>query len=379
MEVKIKVLLRSELTYLEACARLAVNFNESDASATAVIPAQLVEEMAQRCKEFKELMLREVFSPAKDQAIRRYVQFHQAGLVVLSDELFAGLRHITGPAVPGKSELLLSMLELVEEVLSYLEKQFYAYFDPRHPLSSYHCDAVSRELRTAIEELAPLLSESGIGSSLKDVFLHSMDDALTRVRIHGADRGQVDHLYGLNYQIRQYLLLPTVDDRSFQDLLYRHNFNSTQFESRLRAQFQSELAAGRQPDLLPIDRETGLVAGRRPLDILLKEWYAMQNGTALAKGKARTLKMLRLPLHLSVPQLALFARLCYLEGCFQITNISTIMRFFTEHFETKKQLDISLKSFGKAFYAADQSSAAAVRDYLQRMIGLIDKNYFPKT
>jgi hypothetical protein len=40
-------------------------------------------------------------------------------------------------------------------------------------------------------------------------------------------------------------------------------------------------------------------------------------------------------------------------------------------------LNISFKSFARAFYGADQTTAAVVRDFLQRMINYINKIYFP--
>lgn len=372
-------MLRSELTHLETFVRQVINFNERDVNLSVTGPAQLYEQVGQCCRQIKEHLTREVFSAAKDHAIRRYVQFHQSGLVTLSDDLFAGLRNMNERSVAGKSELLLKILDQVEEVSAYLEKQFYSYFDTRHPLSNYRCDTITREVRTAVEELAPTITAHGISSTLKEVFLDSMDDTLSRARLNSPDREQVEHLNGLIHQITIMLQQPAIPDQVFANLLYVQNFNSTQFEGWLREQIQSELEKGIQPDFPPVNQEIGISGSRRPLDILLKEWYNALGVSGAVKVKARAVKVIHLPLHISVPQLALFVRLCYLEGCFQIKNISTIMRFFTEHFETKKQLQISLKSFGKAFYSADQSTAAAVRDYLQRMIGLIDKNYFPKT
>jgi hypothetical protein len=111
-------------------------------------------------------------------------------------------------------------------------------------------------------------------------------------------------------------------------------------------------------------------------NLLFIPW--LQEQTIKGKGHTRIEQpAFQLPLNLSVPQFALFIRIFHKTGCFPLENVALITRFFTEHFTTKKQPHISKKSFGRAFYSLDQSAAAVVRDYLQKMLNYLNKTYFP--
>jgi hypothetical protein len=110
-------------------------------------------------------------------------------------------------------------------------------------------------------------------------------------------------------------------------------------------------------------------------NIQLIGWLEEQLGTGSNQIMVRTVE--QFPLNLSVPQFALFVRICYKTACFPVENVARITRFFSEHFTTKKQPHISPKSFGRAFYNLDQSAAAVVRDFLQKMLNYLNKTYFP--
>jgi len=91
---------------------------------------------------------------------------------------------------------------------------------------------------------------------------------------------------------------------------------------------------------------------------------------------APRIPLLKVPLTLSVAQFSMFIRICYRTGCFSLNNAAEIIRFFATNFTTKRQDAVSVKSFTKGFYSMDQTAAAVIRDFLQRMIALINKTYF---
>lgn len=331
-------------------------------------------------------MISEVFGPAKDHVIRRYVQFHQAGLITLSDIIFQQVRKVDVPMVPGKSELLIRVLNTLQELLDFIGQQFYPHFDVLHGISQYASDITSNNFRTKVETLAPLLERQPIDPALITVFYESMEECLDQLRLQPITYEQANYMDQLLKLVHFQLDEQTIDTARFAGLLYRQNFNSTYFESWYR-KYHLTVPSGKSADerlsaIEPVLQEIGISVNRKPIDVLLREWTTVlltSNVESSKRVRTQELKISRLPLVLSVPQLALFVRLCYLEGCFQISNISNIMRFFTDHFESKKQPQVSLKSFNRAFYSADQGTAAIVRDFLQRMILMIDKTYFPKT
>ncbi|MGN6396695.1 MAG: hypothetical protein ACTHMI_14085 [Mucilaginibacter sp.] len=371
---------------MEACAGIILNDNEIiKSSGTSEGQGALYDQFNAACAELKQRMISEAFGPAKDHVIRRYVQFHQAGLITLSDRIFQQVRKVDVPIVPGKSELLIRALETLQQLLDFIGQQFYRHFDVLHGISQYASDITSNNFRTKVELLSPLLERQPIEPSLITVFYESMEECLDQLRLQAITYEQANYIDQLLKLVHFQLEEQTIDTARFANLLYRQNFNSTYFESWYR-KYHLTVHTGQLADegasaIEPVIQELGIFPHRKAIDVLLREWTTAvlsSNGEA-KRVKAQESKMPRLPLILSVPQLALFVRLCYLEGCFQISNISNIMRFFTDHFESKKQPKVSLKSFNRAFYTSDQGTAAIVRDFLQRMIITIDKTYFPKT
>jgi len=85
----------------------------------------------------------------------------------------------------------------------------------------------------------------------------------------------------------------------------------------------------------------------------------------------------KLELTLTVAQLALLIRLLYEEGIFALKNIAALLRFFSGHFMSKKQEHISYSSMNKLYYSGDQFTGYAVRELLLKMVGKINKMFFP--
>lgn len=382
------ILLRSELSNLETCAGIILNHNEIIKSGdTSVGQEALYDQFNTACRALKQRMISEVFGPTKDHVIHRYVQFHQAGLITLSDTIFQQLRKADVPAIPGKSELLVRVLTTLQELLDFIRQQFYPHFDVLHGITQYASDITSNDFRSKVELLGPLLAHHPIDPSLITVFFESMEECLDQLRLQTITYEQANYLDQLLKLVHFQLGDQSMNTARFAGLLYRQNFNSTYFESWYR-KYRLAIHNGNlshedfSSAIEPVIQQLGISANRKPIDVLLREWMTatLNSKEESSNGvKTQESKISRLPLVLSVPQLALFVRLCYLEGCFQISNISNIMRFFTDHFESKKQPKISLKSFNRAFYTSDQGTAAMVRDFLQRMINIIDKTYFPKT
>lgn len=373
---------------MEDCVGIILNLKETISTPGTVEGQDLFpERISAVCADLRQRMINEVFGPAKDHVIRRYVQFHQAGLVNLSDGVFQHLRSVNTQLVPGKTDLLLHTLNTLQQLLDYIAQQFYTYFDNIHGITQFRSDQTSNRLRTEVEHLEPLLAKANIDPQLADAFLRSMEECLDNLRVKTISLDQQRYFDNLLQLIRLHLEDEGSDTASFSGLLYRHNFNSTYFEVWYRETYlqihdRRNIGETQLLAIEPVITAQGIFPNRYSLDILLRDWITSFSGHQSGQIKKADHPegiIARLPLILSVPQLALIARLCYLEGCFQISNISNIMRFFTEHFETKKQSNISVKSFSRAFYSSDQATAAMVRDFLQRMIGLIDKTYFPKT
>jgi hypothetical protein len=347
------------------------------------------------CESLKEKWTHELFHSVKEPVAARYVQYHQAGVTSLSN-----LVSLKIPAGYFKGiedqihQLYLMIVSHLEDLLRFLKQGFYKYFDHDYPVSIDYCRERCEKVRLLVAELTISLQHSGVDEALVSAISSSFTHKLADAKQSGISYRQLDYcsaLPGITIQLLRDR--PDIDTMGIAHELYRQNFNSYYFCQWYQGYYGSRINSAAEnkketvirneikqlqlifvklqqifePELLPVHEQ---------LIPWLQQLLPGQSGLTLKQP----LKMNgheRMPLKFSVTQFAFFVRLCYLEGCFPVNNISDILRFFTRNFETKKQLNVSFKSFARAFYGANQATAAVVRDFLQRMINHINKTYFP--
>jgi hypothetical protein len=344
--------------------------------------------VTEQCNSVKQQWLKKLFSSVSEAILVRYVHFHQAGVTALSDRLWRNLSLRSQ-----KSTFTNTVISRLEELINFLKDSFYRYFDKRHPISLARWQTVETDLRAQLLKTLLALRQANIDGSLITAIEHAITLKLQEVNDHSLSFQQADAIS---------IILKKLTDLAAQTKapgtttiaqdLHRLNFNSYSFTTWHQEYLSAMIENTAEPEKSAIiGREIGLLESiytdpdkayepdlpgsyEQVLRWLRKMTPILPDQAA---GNAKVIPE-RLPLLYSVPQFAFFVRLCYLEGCFPVQNLSAIFRFFTGHFETKKQPNVSVKSFGRAFYSTDQGTAAIVRDLLQRMINLINKTYFPK-
>jgi hypothetical protein len=354
-----------------------------------------VKSVVTHCITLKEKWAHELFHSVKEPVAARYVQFHQAGVTALSNQLSVELPFAYFQGMEDKiHELYLTIVSNLESLLQFLRKGFYKYFDHDYPVSYEQCRERSEKINSLIVALTSALQESGIDEELISAIKLSFEHKLADANELGISYRQLDQCDTLAAMIPRLLNdVTNIGTITLARELYRHNFNSYKFKNWYQGYFSSRISTIAQSKKETAVRdeiddfraifikqelvfEADLPAISEQLIPWLQQLLPGQPGTDL-KAAIKINGHERMPLNFSVAQFAFFVRLCYLEGCFPVNNISDILRFFTRNFETKKQLHISFKSFARAFYGADQATAAVVRDFLQRMINYINKTYFP--
>jgi hypothetical protein len=380
-------LVRSEIYQLE---RFIADFlsREQLRLAKKVLPGDAVfsQALTTLCAEIKKKWVQNLFSAVKDAVLARYVHYHQAGITGLANQVSQA-----AALNPAAASLYAEIQLQLDELIDYLREKFYAYFDEDHPVSSGRWLQRSAELKALLDRIEIALQQADIANTLVDIMVLAFSVKLMEGTHIPVSFRQLNNYFSILRALDQRLsaeATPTTQEIALE--LYRHNFNSSHFkqwyQDRLTATL-NKLPANQVSDQLRqeirlleavhTDSNKLFENDLPPINEMLLGWlYARlpQNegpATTLINGHEH------MPLQFSVAQFALFIRLCYLEGCFQVNNISAILRFFSGHFETKKQLHISVKSFARAFYGADQATAAVVRGFLQRMINQINKTYFP--
>lgn len=382
-------MVRSELHQLEELISEFLNGGQSRTKPVAAAKhAAFLRALAAQCALLKRKWVQNLFSAVKETVLLRYIHYHQAGVTGLANRV---TRAASNHGII--ADLYAAVSSELAALVDFLKENFYAYFDKDHPVMLGRWASHTNEIMGLLAEVknalppveadrSPIIAlEAGIKAKLQEG--HHTPLSYRQLENYTA------MLESILLQHRGNAPLTTVV--TFQEL-YRHNFNSYYFGRWYQHQqntILSNLSAEQQA--VHIRKEISLLEGiyvepgnqfdpeLPPVNSQLLAWLE----SLLPKADHHNIVSVngheRMPLQFSVAQFAFFIRLCYLEGCFQVQNISAILRFCTHHFETKKQLHISVKSFARAFYGADQATAAVVRDFLQRMINVINKTYFPKS
>lgn len=97
----------------------------------------------------------------------------------------------------------------------------------------------------------------------------------------------------------------------------------------------------------------------------------------LKMGTSEASSINKMELKLTIAQLALLLRLLYEEGIFVVISIASLLRFFSLHFMSKRQKQISYGSMNKLYYSGDQFTGYAVRELLLNMVNRLNKMFFP--
>lgn len=344
-----------------------------------------MEAVSAQCEVVKQQWLKRLFSSVSDLILTRYVHFHQAAVTALSDKVSQ-----IPASVPLPETFPHAIIRQLELLVDFLKDTFHRYFDKRHPMSLARSQATAAEISLRLDD------------TLQNLRKADVDDQLISV-IQTTITGRIADAHQLSFQHAELIViaLKRIDEAanrqaaqtttSIAHELHLQNFNAypfTAWHQEFLAKLLKRATDDMRADLLEreitfleniypdTDRafDPDLPSSSEQVLRWLRKLAQPAKEQIIVPGKAAPE---RLPLLCSVPQFAFFVRLCYLEGSFPVQNISALFRFFTSHFETKKQAHVSVKSFGRAFYTTDQGTAAVVRDLLQRMIHTINKTYFP--
>ncbi|MDB5145970.1 MAG: hypothetical protein JWQ66_4685 [Mucilaginibacter sp.] len=349
-----------------------------------------------------EALTKAIFTPAKDDLIERYIQYHQTGIIQLADQLQTCLAAYaqTGENTNGPEQLLNFFISCLFNLLHYIERFFSKYFDldARIP-EAYRLMAV-REMSGAISGLLVSMEEK-----IKD------PDLVACLSDYLLSFNEPQSLPNLNFRSLIYLKgLVNELEQVFQQKEVRHwdlklsmtliylNFNHLGFlvfcQDSIRRELEDADSADQSRRILT--RSLSLVKSLQTkpgfsyhpawpnIKNMLENWLSDEVAIAMVSRHKdendlapKTLPDEKLPLHLSVAHIACLTRLFYEEGCFGNVSVTDLLKFTARHYRSKRQQQISTGSLSKEYYGINQVPAAVVRDLLQKMIARINKHYFP--
>jgi hypothetical protein len=300
-----------------------------------------------------------LFSDLPDHSLRRYFTCQLEGISKIRDTL------------PAAKET--GMAETLSELTDHLLSKYLKYIDRDLPVPDCYRKKILEDLL-----------DDFLFVSEKMVWCKPVVDYLAEFEAPG------NNLYfsfrSLDYFRLMITELAALGKDSPEDLLVSLNFNHLGYLLYLQ-QGASEklsmmgcdgerkawlLAESARVKALPERIEAVYHPDWPTLKTMLTAWLGEQ-----AAPLRETSPVMKLPLNLSVAQLACWIRLFYEEDCYKETNLTAIFNFYASVYSTKKQISISSGSLSKEYYGTDQVTAAAVLDKLQKMTTRINRNFFP--
>ncbi|OOQ56616.1 hypothetical protein [Mucilaginibacter pedocola] len=379
-------MLRTEINALEEHIDAILNSDRID---DALAYPELLAGVKAMCSSLKALWIRELLSNLRELVLKRYVQYHQAVIIRLSDKAGLALTRSAASDLDGHAyqNLYTGIAAELEDIITFLRYRAYLYFDIDHPATSYYIGLVRKRVNEIAQDIRNC-ADTPIDQMLIGSAVLSVDELLSKPSSGTLSYRRADQCQRV-IEMTSQLVMPELgtDTNALFRALFRQNLNSLHFYNWYRTSILSSLAAAggqkekgsilrQQIDMLSavyVDPDKALYPELAPIDKMALSWLSEQANAPAQPAPTAW----QLPLNLSVPQFAMFIRIFYKAGCFPIENVAMITCFFTAHFRTKKRSHISQKSFNHAFYDNDQSAAAIVRDLLQKMLNYLNKTYFP--
>ncbi|MDT3401040.1 hypothetical protein [Mucilaginibacter terrae] len=387
-------MLKDELTLLAEWAVNILAALETNSSITKT--NDLEKRISTECQRIKKVWTDFLLNQPKEAVIKRYVAFQQQIIVELADQLFGAIQRgrmsdlaMTDINFQQADKLLNCLLNLKDFQVQY----FNVYIDENGKIPDAAIVDVRRRLSDAAEQLSAGLQEVEMDLGLKACIRDYLSPII------GAEVNAP-----LNYRTAEYILsfIETVEaTTSFEDdrdlthavieVLFYLNFNQSGFchwyEENLISKKQLVRPAD-QPFFmnkqmltlksLQVNTKINYDPKLAPVNSQLENWLSeFTKQETFPFELSDNVQIEKLELKLTVAQMALLIRLLYDEGVFAIKNIAAIIRFFSAHYTSKKQENISSGNMNKLYYTSDQFTAAVVKDLLIKMVARVNKMFFP--
>jgi hypothetical protein len=315
------------------------------------------------------------FSGMTPDRLRRYLSFHLEGIRVLADSLY--------PDIGRHPVMTVKLIELIDYQREYFGTYFNA--DVLAPLS--YCEKQLSAYKEQAFALMAQIEAADCDRGLK----HPVLSYLSAATLSPSPSYSYRQLNYLGMFLETWKDWPLSTDECLETLT-RIDFNHLGVFAFARSRIRTVTSAMEGPSklaqlqefraALPPERSGECAYDpqwpslRSMLDALITEETTLLLET-LKISSQKTEPFGKLPLNLSVAQLALVVRLFFEEQIINSNNLSAVLKFIAEHFSTVRQANISSRSMSKECYSTSQVTAAVVRDILVKMTRRLDRAFFP--
>lgn len=283
-------------------------------------------------------------------------------------------------------------LACFEELLSFAEQQFPAYYDPNVKITDFRLRNVLPGLRHLVAELKIYLERKEIAPKLCSIIIKGMNSISVPGKLSDAGAKYLMHL------IHEIEKLTELNQTNLVELLIRLDFNQPEFylyqANAMTGRLQQidglheelEYVLQQKEDLR--DREVGipfsLYPQQAPLKQELQQYYTEKAAYLEELLELRRTAMqdrydsehaFRILLGMSVPQFALFIRVLKERRIILKEGITEVFTFFSRHFYTDKAAFISAQNLLKRSTDVEFSTVLKLWDTLDGMMNWLDDKF----
>lgn len=353
-------------------------------------------------ERIKSEITKNVFGISKEKIVERYIQHHQSKIIFLSDLAFK--REFENlPIELTNYNLHTDLVEkyfdsvynYLVELLSFIEKHFSKYFDQDSTIPDAYRNFMKADLKQLVVDIKTNLSDKKIPEHLIDLMTHPLSSffagnqtasfrSLLYIKAYMAELNELvnSNIRGLQFE------------KETIRISFYLNFNSYKSYSfickKITSHYLAKSSLSKQIECLMIFSKAVYHSPEKPgliynhsrislktyiLDWIQSEINFLKSKHQLSLNFPDTLakenigsQNLKVPVNLSVAQLAFSIKALVDCNVIKTTNTSELLRFFAQNFSTPYSEYISDESLRNKYYNAERGTIQSMEKILKQLM-----------
>jgi hypothetical protein len=369
----------------------------------SIVPdfARKTKEISNEVERIKKGLRTQLFSVENESRFELLIQHHQTHIITLADRVLKFIDRKEAEQIEdiSRDQTKLNLCKILyksfRELLTYIENYFSKYFNQDSNIPVCYAIISIKEIREKLEAINTLSSQKKLDPSLLEIVLYPVIDFT-----HDPEKTNITfrRLIYIKQLVKDLLSVLTKDapvdfTQEVCRLLYYINFNSYYFLTYVTEKISREVQE--LPSVADqLDRLSFFLKGLNQLQV--KPGFSLKPNRPSIQGQVSTwleeeihyterkrqLTLMMPPGNypdalsqdfkiktiLSVSQLAFYIRLLIEAGVITNKNQVELIRFFSKHFSSLKNENVSSESLRRKYYNIEQTTITSIQEILHRLI-----------